>query len=68
MNYINIAMNYIPPERMVLLATQIAIEIAKGKNTEELNIAKSMASQISSALQVIICQRLINDKCKKDDK
>lgn len=60
-------MNCVPPERMVLLATQIAIEIAKGKDIEEINLARNIASQISSALQVIVSQRLINEKRNKKD-
>lgn len=55
-------MRCVPPEKMALLATQIAIEIAKGKSIEEIHLARNMASQISSALQVIVSQRLINEK------
>lgn len=59
-------MNCIPPERMVQLATQIAIELAKGKDAEEINLARNIASLISSTLQVILCQRILNEKHKKD--
>lgn len=59
---------YIPPERMALLGTQIAIEISKGKTIEELGLYRNIASQVSSTLFVIISQKSINDKCKKDDK
>ena len=55
-------MENVPPERLVLLASQIAIEIAKGKGVEEINLARSMATQVASALQVILSQRLINEK------
>lgn len=51
---------------MVLLATQVAIEISKGKSIDEINLARNIASQISAALQVIVSQRLIIEK--KDDK
>lgn len=58
----------VSPEKVLLLSTQIAIELAKGKTIEEINLYKSMASQISSALQVIISQRFVNKSknCKKD--
>jgi hypothetical protein len=58
----------ISPEKMVLLATQVAIEISKDKNIEEINLARNIASQISSALQVILSQRLIIEKRFKKDK
>jgi hypothetical protein len=59
----------IPPERVAILATQIAIEIAKGKDIDEINLYKSVASQISSVLQVIISQRFVNKKndCPKSE-
>lgn len=60
-------MDCIPPERMVQLATQIAIELAKGKDIEEINLARNIASLISSALQVILCQRVLNEKHNKKD-
>ena len=52
----------IPPERVALLATQIAIEIARGKDIDEINLYRNIASQISSVLQVIISQRFVNKK------
>ncbi|MDD4110638.1 MAG: hypothetical protein PHS54_03695 [Clostridia bacterium] len=61
-------MDCIPPERMVQLATQIAIELAKGKDIEEINLARNIASLISSALQVILSQRCINERKNKSKK
>jgi hypothetical protein len=54
---------------VAILATQIAIEIAKGKDIDEINLYKSVASQISSVLQVIISQRFVNKKndCPKSE-
>ncbi len=58
------------PEKIALVATQIAIEMSKGKSIEELNLIKSIASQISCVLHTIISQRIIDEKrCDKiDDK
>lgn len=59
----------ISPEKIAILATQIAIELAKGKDIDEINLYRNIASQISSVLQVIISQRFINKKndCPKTE-
>lgn len=57
----------ISPEKVVLLSTQVAIELAKGKDIDEINLYRSVASHISSALQVIISQRFVNENCRKPD-
>ena len=49
------------PEKLALLATQIAIELSKGKDITEINVIKSVANQICCVLQTIISER-INQK------
>lgn len=46
------------PEKLALLATQIAIEISRGKDITEINVIKSVASQVSAVLQTIILERI----------
>lgn len=57
----------ISPEKLVLLATQVAIEISKGKSIDEINLARNIASQISASLQVIVSQKLIIEKNEKSN-
>ncbi len=57
-------MNNCSPEKLALIATQIAIEISKGKSIEQLNTIKNVINQISSVLSTIICER-INEKFDK---
>ncbi|MGN0748335.1 MAG: hypothetical protein ACI4L1_01480 [Christensenellales bacterium] len=53
-----------PPEKLAFLATQIAIEISRGKDISQLNLIKTVVGQISCVLQTIICQR-VNQDCDK---
>lgn len=48
-------------EKLALIATQIAIEISKGKNIAELNLIKGIVSQISCTLQTIISKKICED-------
>lgn len=57
-------MNNCSPEKLALIATQIAIEISKGKSIEQLNTTRNVINQISSVISTIISQRL-NDKLDK---
>ena len=45
------------PEELTLLTTFIAIEISKGKSTEEINIIASIYDSISSQMFLIADQR-----------
>ncbi len=49
-------------EKLVLIATQIALEISKGKSIAELNLIKSVVNQISCVLQTVISQKISDDK------
>ena len=49
------------PEKLALLATEIAIELSRGKDITEINVIKSVANQICCVLQTIISER-INQK------
>lgn len=60
-NFINKTMKNCSGEKIALIATQIAIEISKGKNIAELNLIKSVVGQISCTLQTIITKRLCED-------
>lgn len=49
------------PEKLALLATEIAIELSKGKDITEIGVIKSVLNQICCVLQTIVSQR-INEK------
>lgn len=49
------------PEKLALLATEIAIELSRGKDITEINVIKSLVNQVGCVLQTIISQR-INEK------
>ena len=49
------------PEKLSLLATEIAIELSRGKDITEIGVIKSVLNQICSVLQTIVSQR-INEK------
>ncbi len=48
------------PEKLALIATQIAIEISRGKNIDQLNTIKCLINQVSSVISTIILQRINN--------
>ena len=56
-------------EEMVLLATSIAMELAKGLDADEIEELKNLVNQISCSLSSLICCRYScikrNDKIKK---
>ena len=57
---INISMKNCSPEKLAIIATQIAIEISKGKDIDELNLIKCLIGQVSSVISTIILQRINN--------
>lgn len=42
------------PEKLALISTQIALELSKGKTISQLNLIKSVLTQISATMQTII--------------
>ena len=52
----------ISPEKLVLLATSIALEISKDKTINQINIYRNLFSTVASNLQAIINQQLYNKK------
>lgn len=58
--FINIFMENCSPEKLALIATQIAIEISKGKTLEQLNVVRNVINQISSVISTIITQKINN--------
>ena len=61
-------MNCISPEKLVLLASSISIEISKDKNIDEINEIKNLLSLIANNLQAIVSQKTINNILSKKDK
>ena len=53
------------PEKLALLSTQIALELSRGKTLSELNLIKSVISQISATMQVIISKKICEDQENK---
>ena len=49
------------PEKLSLFATEIAIELSRGKDITEIGVIKSVLNQICAVLQTIVSQR-INEK------
>lgn len=56
------------PEKLAILATQIAIEMSRDKDISEINLLKTLTGQICSVLQTIVLQKinLKNDNFNKD--
>lgn len=61
-------MNCISPEKLVLLASSISIEIAKDKSIDEINEIKNLLSLIANNLQAIVSQKTFNNILSKKDK
>ena len=61
-------MNCISPEKLVLLASSISIEISKDKTIDEINEIKNLLSLIANNLQAICSQRAIYKNQSKKDK
>lgn len=57
------------PEKLALISTQIALELSRGKTISQLNLIKSVLTQISATMQTIISKKLSEDQenkhCKK---
>lgn len=60
--FINISMKNLTPEMVACLGTSIAIELAKCKSTDELQVIRNLASQIAATLFTIISQRTFLEK------
>lgn len=67
MKFISIVMDC-NTDQLLILATKIAIELAKGKDFDELNTTKNLVSHIASCLHFIICQRALEKGDKKNKK
>lgn len=67
--FINKIMENCSPEKLALISTQIALELSKGKTIPQLNLIKSVLTQISATMQTIISKKLCEDQenkhCKK---
>lgn len=46
------------PEKLAILATEIAIDISKNKDIDDIYLIKTIMSQISDVLSTIINQRI----------
>lgn len=55
-------MNNLPPEKLILIASTIALNISKGKSLQEINAYKNLFSLISNNLQAITQQMLLAKK------
>ena len=53
-----------PPEKLALFATQLAIDISKGKSLDDLFLLKNVINQVSCVLSTIISQKIDLDKRK----
>lgn len=62
-------MENLSPEQVAFLATSIAVDLAKGKDIEEINLIKTIANQVCATLSTICTQRfLLEEKCNKKHK
>lgn len=57
-------LNDLPPDKLALFATQLAIDIAKGKSLDDLFLLRNIVGQISCVLSTIISQKIDLDKRK----
>lgn len=57
------------PEKVVQIATGIAISLCKGRSVEELNVIKNIASQVTCSINTIISQQIFLEleRKKKND-
>lgn len=53
-------MNSMSPEKLILIASTISLEISKEKSIDELNAYKNLFSLISNNLSAICQQKLLN--------
>lgn len=54
------------PQKITLIGTLIAIELARDKSLSELNTIKNILCQLQTSLSTIITQKTINKIDKKD--
>lgn len=52
----------IPPNKLILIASIISINIAENKSINEINTLKNLFSTIANNLQSIVNQKLYNKK------
>ena len=57
-----------PPDMLALFATQIAIDLSRGKSLDDLFLLKNVISQVSCVMSTIISQKIDLDKRKFDKK
>ena len=58
-------MDNLTPEQVAYLATSIAVDLAKSRSFDEINLIKNIASQVCATLSTICSQRfLLEQKCK----
>lgn len=53
-----------PPDKLALFATQIAIDISRGKDLDDLFLIRTIIGQMSCVLSTIISQKIDLDKKK----
>lgn len=63
--FINKIMENCSPEKLALISTQIALELSRGKTISQLNLIKSVLTQISATMQTIISKKLCEDQENK---
>ena len=62
-------MENLSPEQIAFLATSIAVDLAKNKSIEEINLIKTIANQVCATLSTICTQRfLLEERCHKKHK
>ena len=62
-------MENLSPEQVAFLATSIAVDLAKNKSIEEINLIKTIANQVCATLSTICTQRfMLEEKCHKKHK
>lgn len=54
-----------PPDKLALFATQLAIDLSRCKSLDELFLLKNIISQISCVMSTIISQKIELDKNKR---
>ena len=62
-------MENLSPEQVAFLATSIAVDLAKNKSIEEINLIKTIANQVCATLSTICAQRFLQEEnCHKKHK
>ena len=56
-------MENLSPEKVILIATNIALELTKGKSCDEINIIKNILKQVIETINTILWQKIfLEDK------